>query len=107
VQRAVAECLRLAEQGATQEELHQAKLNARTSLVFSQESSSARMFTLAHQALHMERILSLDEQIAEIDGVDLENLNQIGRELLDPKTIGVAALGTHRNSEIRKADLVP
>jgi predicted Zn-dependent peptidase len=106
MQRAMAECARLASQGASMDELEQAKLHARTTLVFGQESTSARMFTLAHQALHMERILSLDEQIAEIDAVDLESLNRVGKKLLDPGKLGVTALGTRKSQEIRPNDLL-
>jgi len=105
VQRGAAECLRLAAKGATQEELDRAKLQARTSLVFSQESSSARMFALAHQAIHMEGIRDLDAQIAEIDAVDLSQLNRVARKLLRPENMAVSALGTKRQTEIRKADL--
>lgn len=105
VQRAAAECARLADHGASREELERAKLQARTSLVFSQESTSARMFSLAHQAIHMDRILDLDRQIAEIDAVDLEHLNRVARETLRREPMAVSALGTRKNGEIRKQDL--
>lgn len=105
VQRGVAECLRLASHGATQQELDRAKLQARTGLVFSQESSSARMFAMAHQAIHMDRIRDLDAQIAEIDAVDLDGLNRVAREILRPDRLAVSALGTRKQAEIRKADL--
>lgn len=105
VQRATVECVRLADQGATQEELDRAKLQARTSLVFSQESTSARMFTLAHQAIHMDRILDLDGQVQEIDAVDLEHLNRVASDILKPATMAVSALGTKKNGTIRKQDL--
>ena len=105
VQRTAAECLRLATQGATREELDRAKLQARTSLVFSQESTSAHMFSLAHQAIHMERILDLDAQIAEIDAVDLDTLNRVALETLNPASMAVSALGTKKDGSIRKQDL--
>jgi len=105
VQRAVVECRRLAQHGATAEELERAKLQARTSLVFGQESTSARMFSMAHQALHMDRIRSLDEQIAEIDAVDMDQLQRVAREVLCPEKLGVSALGTRKGKEIRKQDL--
>jgi len=105
VQRAVAECRRLVKDGIALEELERAKLQARTTLVFSQESTSARMFSLAHQALHMDQIRSLDEQIAEIDAVDLEQLHRVAREVLRPEALAVAALGTRKGKEIRKQDL--
>jgi len=105
VQRAVAECRRMLDHGITLEELDRAKLQARTTLVFGQESTSARMFTLAHQALHMDRILNLDEQIAEIDAVDLDQLHRVARDVLKPEHLAVAALGTRKGKEIRKPDL--
>jgi predicted Zn-dependent peptidase len=105
VQRGASECARLAKEGATSDELERAKLQARTSLVFSQESTSARMFSLAHQAIHMEGIRDLDAQIAEIDAVDLDALNRVAREVLRPDRLGVSALGTRRQREIRKEDL--
>lgn len=105
VQRAGGECRRLAAAGATQDELDRAKLLARTSLVFSQESTSAHMFGLAYQAINMERIRSLDEQMEEIAAVDLDSLNRVAREVLDPTNLSVAALGTKKGGEIRKEDL--
>jgi predicted Zn-dependent peptidase len=105
VQRSAVECRRLVEGGITAEELDRAKLQARTSLVFSQESTSARMFTLAHQAIHMGRMRNLDQQIAEIEAVDLEQLHRIAREVLRPESMAVSALGTRKGAEIRKQDL--
>ncbi len=105
VARTLGECERLREQGATPDELERAKRQARTSLVFGQESSSSRMFTLAHQAIHLDRTYTLDEQLAEIDAVDLETLNAAAREVLAPERFSVAALGTRRGGEIRRSDL--
>jgi len=105
VRRTAAECRRLVKGGIAPEELERAKLQARTTLVFSQESTSARMFSLAHQALHMDRIRSLDEQIAEIDAVDLDQLHRVSQEVLRPEFLAIAALGTRKGGEIRKQDL--
>lgn len=105
VKCSLAESLKLAEHGATSEELERAKLQARTGLVFSQESSSSRMFSLAHQAIHMDRLMNLDEQMAEIDAVDLDTFNRVAREVLRPEGFAVAALGTRKGADIRAADL--
>lgn len=105
VHRSAAECRRLLQEGITAEELERAKLQARTNLVFSQESTSARMFSLAHQAIHMGCMLDLDGQIAEIDGVDLDQLHRIAKEVLRPEAMAISALGTRKGSEIRKQDL--
>lgn len=106
VQRAMAECARIREQGVAPDELERAKLQARTSLVFSQESSSSRMFSLAHQAIHQGQLQSLDEQVAEIEAATGEDLLRVARALLDPAQAGLSALGTRKGGEIRLKDLV-
>ncbi|HLO66672.1 MAG TPA: pitrilysin family protein [Holophaga sp.] len=106
VGRTLAECARLRDQGVSAEELERAKLQLRTNLVFSQESSSSRMFSLAYQALHTGRILGLDELVGEIEAVDGDQLLRVAREVLDPARLGVSALGTGRNTAIRPGDLV-
>lgn len=105
VQRALAECVRVAEKGVPEEELERARLQARTSLVFSQESSSSRMFTLAHHAIHLGRVQSLDEQMAEIQEVTPEHLKRIAREWMKPADLGLVSLGARKGSEIRDKDL--
>jgi predicted Zn-dependent peptidase len=105
VKRSAAECRRMVEGGIKPEELDRAKLQARTNLVFSQESTSARMFTLAHQAIHMGRMQTLDQQIAEIDAVNLDELHRVASEVLRLDSLAVSALGTRKGAEIRKQDL--
>ncbi|WP_243324932.1 pitrilysin family protein [Geothrix sp. SG200] len=106
VKRTMAECARIRETGVEADELERAKLQARTSLVFSQESSSSRMFSLAHQAIHQGELRSLDQQITEIDAVTREDLQRMAQTLLDPARVGVSTLGTRRGCDIRPQDLV-
>jgi predicted Zn-dependent peptidase len=105
VQRAIHECQELLAKGVSEAELERAKLQARTALAFSQESSSSRMFSLAHQAIHQGGMVSLDAQIAEIDAVDSGQLLRVAREILDPARLGLSALGTRRGSVIRPRDI--
>ena len=104
--RALAECARIRRHGVDLAELDRAKLQARTSLVFSQESSSSRMFSLAHQAIHLGHLRSLDAQMAEIEAVTPEDLLRVAETLLDPAQLGVCALGTRRGCDLRPQDLV-
>jgi predicted Zn-dependent peptidase len=106
VQRTMAECARIREKGVEADELERAKLQARTGLVFSQESSSSRMFSLAHQAIHLGQLRSLDQQMAEIEAVTPDAVLRVAEELLDPSQLGVSALGTKRGCDIRAQDLV-
>jgi predicted Zn-dependent peptidase len=106
VQRTMAECARLRQEGVAAEELERAKLQARTGLVFSQESSSSRMFSLAHQAIHYGELRDLDQQMAEIEAVTSGDVLRVAQALLDPAQLGLSALGTRRGSDIRPQDLV-
>jgi predicted Zn-dependent peptidase len=106
VQRTLAECAKVRAKGVEADELERAKLQARTSLVFSQESSSSRMFSLAHQAIHQGRLQSLDEQMAEIAAVTPGDLLRVAQDLLDPAQLGLSALGTRKGADIRPKDLV-
>jgi predicted Zn-dependent peptidase len=105
VQRTLHECHQILVKGISEAELERAKLQARTSLAFSQESSNSRMFSLAHQAIHQGGVTSLDAQIAEIDAVDLDQLHRVARALLDPASLGLTALGTRKGREIRAKDV--
>lgn len=105
VQRTLAECLKVAQSGVTKEELDRAKLQARTNLVFGQESAASRMFSLAHQAIHHGKVQDLDEGLREIADVELEHLNQLAGQLLEPGRLGLVTLGTKRGNEIRNRDL--
>ncbi len=104
-QRTLSECVRLAEHGATADELERAKLQARTGLVFGQESTSSRMFTQAHQMIQLGQLYTLDEMLAEIDVIDLDRLNAVARTILRPEHFAVTALGTRKGAEIRRQDL--
>ncbi|MBI4911216.1 MAG: insulinase family protein [Acidobacteria bacterium] len=105
VARTLAECRNLAERGVGEEELDRARLQACTSLVFGQESSSSRMFSLAHQAIHLGAVQSLEEQMAEIRAVTPEGLQQVARRILDPGALGCLALGTRKGADIKESDL--
>ncbi len=106
VQRTAVECARIRDRGVAADELERAKLQARTGLVFSQESSSSRMFSLAHQTLHHGELRSLDQQMAEIEAVTPSDVLRVAQALLDPAQLGVSALGTRRGCDIRPQDLV-
>jgi len=102
----MAECARIREKGVAADELERAKLQARTGLVFSQESSSSRMFSLAHQAIHHGELRSLDQQMHEIEAVTVGDVLRMAQTLLDPAQVGLSALGTRRGCDIRPQDLV-
>ena len=81
-------------------------VQARTSLVFSLESSNSRMFNLANQSLQQGEIRSTDQLLMEIDAVTCEQVKRVAGDWMEPSTIGLAVLGTKAGSEIRAQDLV-
>jgi predicted Zn-dependent peptidase len=105
VRRTMVECRRLAADGPTQVELDRTKLQLRTGLVFSQESTGSRMFSIAHQAMHMANVLDVDQQLEEIDSLSLDQLRRVAGEMLVPELAGISALGTKSGCEIRSSDI--
>ncbi len=106
VQRTLAECARIMALGVSEDELERAKLQSRTSLVFSLESSNSRMFSLANQSLQQGQVYSIDQQLAEINQVTCAQVQRVAQACLKPSTLGLAALGSRRGCEIRIKDLV-
>lgn len=106
VQRAVLVFSEIRKNGLTNNELERAKLQFKTNLAFSQESTINRMFSLANQAIYNNKILSLDEQIIDIDNVKLDKINEISAEIFNLDNFGLSILGTNDNIKIQQADLV-
>ena len=57
------------------------------------ESTSARMSRLGKSLVTDSEILSLDQVIAEIDGVDADDVCALAAELLDPDRLSAAGIG--------------
>ena len=89
VRRTVAECAKVREHGVTAEELERAKLQLRTSLVLEpgiRQQPHVRPGPPGHP--HGPAAQSLDEQIAEMDEVDLDQLHRVARAVLEPEAFG-------------------
>jgi predicted Zn-dependent peptidase len=84
---------RFREHPATAEELERSKENVKGRIVLSLESTSARMNRLGASVLADLPLLSLDELIARIDAVTLEDLEELARELLAPERLSAAGIG--------------
>jgi predicted Zn-dependent peptidase len=101
----VSICKKLSSDGLTGDELERAKFQFRTSLILNQESTNNRMFNLASQALHTNQLLSLDEQIQEINHVTMDQIHRVAVNILEPSAFSVSVLGTNRSNSIRPHDL--
>ena len=54
----------------------------------------------------MDRVRDLDAQLAELEAVDLDQLNAVAARVLNPEGFAVSALGTRKGRDIRPEDLV-
>lgn len=91
-----AELRRISEGNITQEELARATTGLKSKLVFAGESTKARAGALASDYFNLGRVRTLEEIVAQLDSISLEELNQYvqRRDLgaLTIQTLGPEAL---------------
>lgn len=76
--------------GLTQDELDRGRGQMRGGLVLSLEDTASRMTRLGEVELFQERLLSLDEVLARLDAVTLDEVNALAAELFSrPETLAV------------------
>jgi predicted Zn-dependent peptidase len=75
------------------EELLRAKNHLKGSLMLSLESTTSRMSNLARQELYFGRFFSLDEILASIEAVRLDEVQTLANQLFQPEKIAVTVLG--------------
>ena len=84
---------RLRDEPATAEELARAKENLKGRVVLALESTGARMNRLGSEILAELPLLSLDEVVARIDAVTLDDLAALADELWAPERLSAAGIG--------------
>jgi predicted Zn-dependent peptidase len=88
-----AELAHLRTEPATGAELRRSKENVKGRLVLSLESTTARMNRLGSSVLTGVPLLSVDELIARIDAVGLDDLEELTTELFDAARLSAACIG--------------
>jgi predicted Zn-dependent peptidase len=63
------------------------------SIALSLESTTNRMMRLARNHLYHGKFIPLEELIARIDAVTLEDLSALARDVVDPAKFSMAVLG--------------
>lgn len=84
---------KLREAPATSEELARAKENLKGRMVLSLESTAARMNRLGSSVLADLPLLSIEETIARVDAVEIDDLAALARELFAPERLSIAGIG--------------
>jgi predicted Zn-dependent peptidase len=88
-----SELRRLVEEPATVEELQRAKENLKGRVVLALESTGARMNRLGSELLAGAPLESIDEVVAHIDEVTLDDLRGLVEELWAPEALSAAGIG--------------
>jgi predicted Zn-dependent peptidase len=78
--------------GITEDELARAKEHVKGRLVLSSESTAARMARLGKSVLFGTELLTLDEMIARVDGVTMDEVHALAEELYAPERLAAAAI---------------
>jgi predicted Zn-dependent peptidase len=91
--------------GVTPAELDLAKQQAVTSVLLSLEDSSSRAAALAQSEMVHGRQILIDETLAAIDAVTLDDCRTIANEFFRAENAGFAALGDLRDARISREDL--
>lgn len=78
------------------EELERGKEHVKGRLVLSGESTAARMGRIARSLLHGLPVLTLDEMLARVDAVTVDDLHQLSSSLFAEERLSAAAVGRDR-----------
>ncbi|SDT77856.1 M16 family metallopeptidase [Actinoplanes derwentensis] len=94
-----AELVRVAADGITPEELVRGKGMAKGSYVLGLEDSGSRMSRLAKSELLHGDLMSVDELLARVDAVTLEEVHAVARDLFG-QTLSLAVVGPFDEDEL-------
>jgi len=92
------ELRRLCEEGVTEAELDRARENVKGRTTLATESTSARMNRLGSSLLTGVPILTLDEVLARIDAVAIEDVRALAVELFHPARMSAAGVGASEDA---------
>ncbi len=92
------ELRRVAADGVTADELERARENLKGRTTLSTESTLARMNRLGSSLLMGVPLLSLDEVLAKIDAVTLDDVGALAAELYDPARLSAAGVGADEDA---------
>ncbi len=87
------ELARLAVEPVSGEELAHAKEHTKGSILLAAENSDSRMSRLARSEFNFGRDVPLEEVVANIEAVQVEDLTRVAARCLDPNVLGITVLG--------------
>jgi len=102
----IGELERLAADGPTSEELAKARELSKGRMMLRMEDTRAVSGWIGAQELLLKRVRTVEEALAEMDAVTLEDLQRVARQILDPKRSYLAVVGPYRTDK-RFVSLLP
>ncbi|MBX5468288.1 MAG: insulinase family protein [Thermoleophilaceae bacterium] len=97
---------KLQDETITPEELERAKENVKGRTVLSMESTLTRMNRLGSSVLMDVPVLTLDETLARIDAISLDDVQALARELWAPERMSAAGVGGDEAIFVRALEAV-
>lgn len=95
-----SECLDMSRNLLRDQELADAKSQLTGSLHLAQEGSTHVMNRLARLELYMDRYVSVEDTIAGIEAVTVQDVRSLAAEILDPERQSLAVIGPVSENEI-------
>ncbi len=105
VDLSIAEMQSVVRDGVTEDELELAKQQAVASILLSLEDSAARAATLAQSEMTHGRQISVEETVAKLDAVTVNEIQNIATEFFVTENVAFAALGDLKNLVIDRERL--
>ena len=101
----VAEVRRLKHEPVPDDELRRAKDHLKGSLMLNLESTSSRMSHHARQEIYRDRADGLDEMLAAIERVTVNDVQRLAGEFFTPDALGLTVLGDVNGLSITREQL--
>jgi predicted Zn-dependent peptidase len=102
----MSELERLRDRGPATDELIKARELSKGRMLMRMEDTRAVSGWIGVQELLLDQVRTVEEIVAEMDAVTIEDLQRVARELIDPRHCYLAVVGPYR-SDKRFAALLP
>ena len=102
----LTEFRKLKESPLADEELNRAKDQLKGNILLGLESSNSRMANLARQEMYFHQFFTVDEIIARIDDVTVDQVQTMAQKLFRPESIAVTLLGRLQGMKLHREMLV-
>jgi predicted Zn-dependent peptidase len=101
----IAEIRRLTKEPVPDDELRRAKDHLKGSLMLNLESTSSRMSHHARQEIYRDRPDSLDDMLAEIERVSVDDVARLASRFFSGQPLGATVLGNVNGLQLTKEQL--